>query len=339
MNKRPALATIILAAGKGTRMKSPQAKVLHEVFFQPMIHHVLNAVTPLAAARSIVIVGHQKESVEEVVSSFDVACVEQKEQHGTGHAVLCAESELADFNGNVMILCGDSPLLLTRHLEEMTAVHESAGNVLTIMTTRLENPANYGRIITDTSGNVVEVVEEKDATPEQRQITEINAGIYYADKKFLFDALKHITTDNAQGEMYLTDIVAIAVGTNHKVGTYEHPCPAHVLGVNSRVELSLAHKEIQARRNRDLMETGITMFDPATISIGPQVTIGSDCTLTQNITVTGKSRIGRNCVLEPGVQINSAILGDNVRICANAVVTGCTIHENVIVDPGKIIGA
>ena len=216
MAQQSPLATVILAAGKGTRMKSPKAKVLHEVFFQPMVHHVLRAAERLAPEKAIVIVGHQKEEVEKALAGFGVICVEQAEQNGTGHAVLCAEEMLADFSGNVMILCGDSPLLLSSHLQEMRELHENSDTVLTIITTTLANPANYGRIIADAAGNVLEIVEEKDATEEQRRITEINAGIYCVEKEFLFQALKQITTDNSQGEMYLTDIIAIAVRMGHK---------------------------------------------------------------------------------------------------------------------------
>ncbi|MEE4164957.1 MAG: NTP transferase domain-containing protein, partial [Desulfocapsaceae bacterium] len=155
MKTSRSLATITLAAGKGTRMKSDKAKVLHEVFFEPMVHHVIRTTQPLTAERSIVIVGHQKEAVTQALSGFTLTFVEQKEQNGTGHAVLCAEEVLEDVDGTVLILCGDSPLLLTRHLREMLEVHDTTGTVLTIMTTSLDNPANYGRIITDNQNNVV----------------------------------------------------------------------------------------------------------------------------------------------------------------------------------------
>ena len=337
MNRQYSLATIVLAAGKGTRMKSAQAKVLHEVFFEPMVHHVLKAIKPLDTARTIVIVGHQKDKVESAVSDFAVCCVEQKEQNGTGHAVLCAEQSLTDFDGDVMILCGDSPLLQTEQLAEMIRAHNSSGNVLTIMTTCLENPANYGRIISSDAGNVLEVVEEKDASCKQRKIKEINAGIYLAQKTFLFDALKQLTTDNAQGEMYLTDIVAIAVRSGHNVQKYVHPCPAHVLGVNSRVELSLAHMEIQARRNRDLMDAGITMFNPTTISIAPEAMIKTDCVLSQNITISGNTTIGEHSRIDPGVCITNATIGSNAVIGPNCILTNCTLEDGTIVGPGTIV--
>ena len=337
MAEQSPLATVILAAGKGTRMKSPKAKVLHEVFFQPMVHHVIRAAAPLGPEKAIVIVGHQKEAVEKAIDGFGIICVEQKEQNGTGHAVLCTEETLAGFTGNVMILCGDSPLLRSDHLREMLSLHQSSETVLTIITTTLEDPTNYGRIIADDDGNVLEIVEEKDANREQRQIREINAGIYCAEKEFLFKALKQITTDNSQGEMYLTDIIAIGVKMGHKVQKYEHPDPSHVLGVNSRVELAQAHMEIQARRNRDLMSLGITMHNPPTISVAADSEIGDQCTLTQNITISGTTSIGSGCEIGPNVHIRNATIGTGVRIGANSVLINCTLDDNQSVPSGSII--
>ena len=333
MKTPSSLATVILAAGKGTRMKSDRAKVLHEVFFEPMIHHVVKAVQPLAADQSIVMVGHQKETVEQALTHFNLTCVEQKEQNGTGHAVLCAEETLSDFHGTVLILCGDSPLLLTQHLTEMLHVHTSADTPLTIITTSLDNPTNYGRIITDDTGSVLEVVEEKDATDEQRRIKEVNAGIYCVEKEFLFKALKQVTTDNSQGEMYLTDIVAIAVGNGFSVKKYEHPIPDHVLGVNSRVELSKAHLELQSRRNSGLMSSGISMHNPATISVTPAAVVSPNSTLTGQITISGISVIGNGTMIEPGVYINNGTIGDNVKIGANSVICDCAVPDNAVIPP------
>lgn len=333
MISNPFLATIILAAGKGTRMKSNRPKVLHEVFFEPMVHHVVKAVQPLGAEKSIVIVGHQKERVEGALTGFHVTCVEQQEQNGTGHAVLCAEQSLAGFSGDVLILCGDSPLLLTHHLVEMVQAHRAADSPLTIITTSLENPTNYGRIISDTDGNVREVIEEKDATDEQRKVREVNAGIYCVEKEFLFNALKQVTTDNSQGEMYLTDIVAIAVRQGCTVHKYEHPVPDHVLGVNSRVELSKAHEEIQARRNHQLMDSGITMYNPATISVAPTSRISSHCTLTHQVTISGSSTIEEGCTIQPGVFIKDATIGNNSYIGPNSVICDATIPAHSRIPP------
>jgi len=333
MNDNAPLAVIILAAGKGTRMKSTRAKVLHEVFYRPMLHHVLDATAPLNPDKTIVVVGHQKAAVEAVLAGYDVTCCEQEEQNGTGHAVLCARPALTGFTGDVMILCGDSPLLQAKHLSDMRDAHRRHGSRLTIMTTSLESPTGYGRIISDDSGAVSAVIEEKDATHQQRAINEINAGIYIGDADFLFDALSRVTTDNSQGEIYLTDIVEIGVGDGLTVEKYEHPHPDHVLGVNSKIELSLAHQEIQRRRNAELMAQGVTMLDPATISIAPTASVGSDCRLTSQITVTGTSTIGSGCTIEPGVCIDNSVIGDAVQIGANSVMRNCTIDNNQCIDP------
>ncbi|NNK56875.1 MAG: bifunctional N-acetylglucosamine-1-phosphate uridyltransferase/glucosamine-1-phosphate acetyltransferase [Desulfofustis sp.] len=320
MKKRTPLCVIVLAAGKGTRMKSSRAKVLHEVFYRPMLHHVLDSVAPLNPDTTIVIVGHQKEAVTAILDDYKVTCCEQREQNGTGHAVLSARSLLADFQGTLMIINGDAPLLLTEHLEQMIEAHSSSGAALTIMTTALNDPTNYGRVISDSFGAVRAVVEEKDADDRQRAVKEINAGIYIGDAEIIFGALDRVTTDNAQGEMYLTDIVSIGVGDGQMVNKFEHPYPNHVLGVNSKVEMARAQRELSARRNRELMAMGVTMYDPPTISVGADVTLGAGCRLGAAVTIVGRSRIGDNCTIEPGVYLDDAEIGDEVKIGANSVV-------------------
>ncbi len=331
------LAAIVLAAGKGTRMKSPRAKVLHEVFYRPMLHHVLDAVQPLHPEPTVVIVGHQREQVERAVASYPVVCAPQLEQLGTGHAVLCAEPFLSGFAGTVLIVCGDSPLLLTNHLEEMLAHHRAAGGPLTIMTTRLSEPTNYGRIISDGSGRVTAIVEEKDATAEQRLITEINAGLYCVESSLLFSALRRVTSDNSQQERYLTDIVAIAVADGITVSKYEHPHPAHVLGVNSRVELAQAHREIARRRNIELLAAGVTMHDPGSVTVAPTAIVGADCLLTERLTICGQTSLGDGCVIEPGVYIEDADIGAGSRIGAGSVLRGCTIAPGTEIAPLQYI--
>ncbi|MFH0780563.1 MAG: NTP transferase domain-containing protein, partial [Pseudomonadota bacterium] len=200
----PSLSIIILAAGKGTRMKSAKAKVLHEVFFAPMVQHVVNAVLPLNPTKTVVVVGHQGPAVEKALQSSDCQFVVQEHQLGTGHAVLAAERAIKDDNCTIMILCGDTPLITTETLSQMYTAHLRRGTTLTIMTTILDNPTNYGRIISGHAGNVLGIVEQKDASPEQLQIREVNAGIYCVDKTFLFSALLKVDTNNSQKEVYLT---------------------------------------------------------------------------------------------------------------------------------------
>lgn len=333
MEHQGKLCVIVLAAGKGTRMKSTRAKVLHEVFYRPMLHHVLDSVAPLKPEKTLVIVGHQKEAVASILEGWEVVCCEQREQKGTGHAVLSARSLLANFHDTIMIVNGDAPLLQGEHLQQMVDAHRASAAKLTIMTTTLADPTNYGRIISDRSGAVQAVVEEKDANEQQRAIQEINAGIYIADAEFLFDALTRVTTDNVQGEMYLTDIVGIGVADGLAVNKFEHPHPAHVLGVNSRVELAQAQRELSGRRNNELLARGVTMLDPLTTSIGPDVIIGTGSRLGAAVTILGRSTIGDNCVIEPGVYIDNAQIGNGVKVGANSVLLNQWVAEGVTLAP------
>ncbi|WP_457573566.1 bifunctional UDP-N-acetylglucosamine diphosphorylase/glucosamine-1-phosphate N-acetyltransferase GlmU [Desulfolithobacter sp.] len=326
------ILAVILAAGKGTRMKSDRAKVLHEVFYRPMLHHVLDAVTAAGIQEMAVIVGHQREEVISSLSAYQVTPVLQEEQLGTGHAVLCGEKQCHRAE-QVMILCGDTPLIRPKTLRAMIDAHLQSKATVTLMTTRLDDPFGYGRIITDTDGTILEIVEQKDATPEQRRITEINAGIYLADRDFLFQALRQVGTDNSQGEVYLTDIIGIARHQGKKVHTFLHPVAIDVLGVNSRVELAQAHRELQMRRNRELMLSGVTMYGPETISIGPDIAVGRDTVIHPGVHVTGRAEIGSGCILHAGVMIHDAVLDDRAVIGAHAVLQNCRIEKSEHIPP------
>lgn len=331
------LSIIILAAGKGTRMKSEKAKVLHEVFYAPMLHHVLTAVMPLRADKTFAVIGHQRDEVERSIAGFDVVLCIQEEQLGTGHAVLCTEQLIGRKKGTVMILCGDTPLIQSETLEQMYRKHLAHGGPLTVMTTVLEYPTNYGRIISNDAGHVLAIVEEKDASPEQKEIREINTGIYCVDADFLFQTLKGVGCENSQGEMYLTDIVSIATGKKYPVEKYMTSRPQDVLGVNSRIELAEAHKELQMRRNRQLMLAGITMHDPASISIAPEVTLGQDVILYPGVHLTGHSVIGKNCILENGAIIKDSALSENVHVGAYSYLEGCTLAAGTVIAPHTLL--
>lgn len=327
------LTVLILSAGKGTRMKSARAKVLHEVFHVPMIHHVLHAVLPLEPSRTIVIVGHQQDEVRKVLQDFPVEFVTQENQLGTGHAVLATERVLAGVEGPVMIVCGDTPLIRTGTLQEMHRQHLDRQAALTLMTTELDNPTNYGRILDDGKGGISGIIEEKDASPEQKAIREINAGIYCVDKKFLFQTLHQVGTDNSQGEMYLTDIVALAVAAGHRVERFVTSAAQDVLGVNSRVELAAAHREIQQRRNIDLMLQGVSMHNPETVTVSAESTVGRDSLLMAGVHILGNSRIGESCRIEPGVILRDCLVGNNVQIGPYSCIEGCTIPAGTVIEP------
>jgi len=241
------IKAIILAAGKGTRMKSDKAKVMHEVLSVPMLHHVLTAVSLLDLLEIVVVTGHQAAEVEGSLGGFRVTFARQEEQLGTAHAVLAAEPCCSDFQGTVLILCGDTPLIRTETLRDMLRTHISTGAKMTVMTARISEPANYGRIVTDADGNIIRIVEEKDATAPEKEIKEINAGIYCVDSQFLFRGLREVDTDNRQGEFYMTDLVEIARNKGFSVGHFVCADPVEVLGVNSKEELAKAQAALCSR--------------------------------------------------------------------------------------------
>lgn len=328
----PSITAVILAAGKGTRMKSDRAKVLHELFFKPMIHHVLDTVNQAGIDHIAVIVGHQRKRVLNALEDYSFTPVFQEEQLGTGHAVLCAEDACRD-SGLVMILCGDTPLIRPETLQAMVKQHRESGGVLTLMTTKLDDPFGYGRIIMDARGYVQEIVEQKDASEEQRKIREINAGIYLADADFLFKALAEVGTDNSQGEVYLTDIVAIAVRQGHQVQAFAHSPAIDVLGVNSRVELAQAHGELQMRNNREIMLSGVTMYGPETTLIAPDCAIGRDTVIQAGGRISGGSIIGNEAYLETGTVLHKCHLGDGCHIGAHSVLHNCTVEAEEHIPP------
>ncbi len=304
------LHVIVLAAGKGTRMKSDLAKVLHPVFFRPMVCHVLDAVGPLGAAETVVVTGHQAERVEEALASYGPTCVRQREQLGTGHAVLSTEASLAGKSGIVLILCGDTPLIRPSTLQAMVDEHCRQQGMLTVMTTMVDDPSHYGRIVVNGQGGIERIVEEKDADAAERRIREINAGIYCVDMSFLFPALKQVGTDNKQGEVYLTDIVTIARRQGVVVSRFLCPDPVEIIGVNSRVELARANSIMQERRNQALMLDGVTMIDPGSIFIEQSVVVGRDTEIHSHCLLCGNTVIGQGCLLEPFVKLADCRVGD-----------------------------
>lgn len=328
----PSTTALILAAGKGTRMKSSKAKVLHEVFLMPMLHHVLSAVGSSGIDQCAVIVGHQRERVIESIQGFPVSPVIQEEQLGTGHAVLCAREACAKAE-QVMILCGDTPLIRPETLQQMIDLHHQNSATVTLMTTLLDEPFGYGRILCDSQGQVIAIVEQKDATTEQLQIKEINAGIYLVDANFLFEALLQVGTDNSQGEVYLTDIVGIANRQGLKVLRFQHQHSIDVLGVNSRTELAQAHQELQLRRNLNLMAGGVTLYSPESTLVDPESTIGSDTIIHHGVRITGGCTIGEGCTIESGAVLSHCTIGDRAEIGANAVLHNSSIDEAEHVPP------
>ena len=328
---------LILAAGLGTRMKSSKAKVLHEVLFKPMIIHVLDTVKTLNLDHTYVVLGHQREKITELVSPYQVDCVIQEEQLGTGHAVLSAEQELNSIGGTVLILSGDVPLIKADSLRSMLTSHAINKPVLTLMTATLEDPANYGRIVRDKDKKIIGIIEEKDATDAQRKIREINAGIYCAEVSFVFEALKKVGTDNKQGEIYLTDIVKIAIDMGLPVDIYAGAGGEELLGVNSRSELAAATKYLQYHKNSQLMADGVSLMGPETIFIQQDVQIETDTVIHANVQISGNTTIGKNCIIGPDVVLHDCRIGDNVSIEPFSNLASCIVQDNERIAPHTIL--
>jgi len=328
---------VIMAAGKGTRMKSEHAKVMHEIFFAPMLHHVLFSLEPLALlSETVVVTGHQAEQVEASLANFPVSFARQSEQLGTAHAVLAAREFYADFTGTVLIMCGDTPLIRPETLRGMLAKHRSSAVGMTVMTTNMCNPTNYGRIITDTTGGIIRIVEEKDATPAEKIIGEINAGVYCVDGRFLREGLGAVDDKNRQREFYLTDLVAIARGAGVGVSGYSCADSLEVLGVNSRLELAEAHRALQIRRNRQLMQDGVSIFGEETVEIAPDARIGRDTVIARNVLISGNTTVGDACRVGPQVVLHDCRLGEGVSVEAGALLFGCEVAAGTSVAAGTV---
>lgn len=252
------LEVIILAAGLGTRMKSAKIKILHQAAGRPIIDYVLDVASEICASPPVLVVGHQREAVRERIGARARYAV-QEQQLGTGHAVMQAAEILKDANGNVLILSGDVPLTRAATLRNLIEQHAKERNALTLLTMKPDDPANYGRIVRDASGAVQRIVEAKDATADEKKIAEVNAGIYVFQASDLFENLQHLSTDNAQREYYLTDLIAMLRNAGKRVGAVVAGDPLEAVGVNSRADLAVVESEIQRRVVSKLMADGVTL--------------------------------------------------------------------------------
>ena len=324
------LKTLILAAGKGTRMKSSIPKIIHKVNGVPMISKIINVLNNLNPEENILILGYKKEEVLKVVGE-DSSYVLQNEQLGTGHAVMQAKEELKDYDGDVMILCGDTPLLKSETLKALYDFHKSTNATTTILTSIYENPFGYGRIIKE-NGLVKAIVEEKEATQEIKKIKEVNAGVYCFNAKELFKALDKIDNNNEKGEYYLTDVIGIQVKENKKVQSFILEDSQEILGVNSKVELAIANQVLRERKNISLMEEGVIFLDPKSSYIEENVTVGKDTIIYPNVVLEGNTQIGENCKIIGNTRIVDSILKDNIVI-ESSVIEESIIENGVTMGP------
>ena len=324
---------VVLAAGQGTRMRSARAKVLHELGGRALLRHVLAAVSPLGSTSTVVVVGHQAEAVEASLAGSDLKFALQNEQRGTGHAVMVArDAALQGFEGDVLVLYGDVPLLETDTLKGLVESHRAAGATLSLLTTTLEDPMGYGRILRDTEGRVVGIVEQKDADPAAQAIKEVNPGIYCVASRFLFEALDQLRPNNAQGELYLTDVVAHAVSAKEKVESRPVDA-AEVVGVNSRTDLANLETLLRRRTVARHLDAGVSFLDPESAHIDVEVEIGSDTIIGPWVQLRGRTRIGQNCRLLGNAFIVDSEIGAGTELKPFVSLSGCRIGDDCAIGP------
>ncbi|MDQ3803930.1 MAG: bifunctional UDP-N-acetylglucosamine diphosphorylase/glucosamine-1-phosphate N-acetyltransferase GlmU [Acidobacteriota bacterium] len=337
------LDILILAAGLGTRMRSSTAKVLHKLGGRPLIAHVCRTASALVKGERpvYVVVGHQAEEVKEAVRAElgegGAVFVTQTEQRGTGDAVFAARDALAEANSTLLVLSGDVPLVRAETLGALVhqhRTHRGRGAACTLLSVRLEDPTGYGRVIRDEEGRFERIVEQKDATPEERQINEINAGIYCFETRLLFQALERVRPENAQGEFYLTDVPGILRADGEDVSVYVHGDAREVSGINTRVELSEFERLLRMRTLRSLMlNGGVTVIDPQHTYVSPDAQIGRDTVIYPGVHVEGRTTIGEGCRIGPGTRITNSRVGNGVTVKDHCVLVDSEVADHCEVGP------
>lgn len=336
------LAAVILAAGKGTRMKSDLPKVLHHICGQPMLGHVLNTVAGAGVTRTVVVAGFGFKQVADFVGN-NARVVLQEEQLGTAHALLQAGGELSDFPGDLLVVCGDTPLLRANTLARLAQTHSATGAAATLLTAGMDDPTGYGRVLRTSDGSVSRIVEQKDATPEELKVKEINTGVYCFKGPGLFEALKEISPANAQGEYYLTDIIQIFVRKGLLVQAVLLEDHREVQGINDRIQLAQGEGILRRRVLEELMAGGVTVMDPNSTYVDRGVRVGPDSILFPFTFLQGDTDIGSGCTIGPGTNITDCSIGNEVEI-QYSVVTGSSIGHSTVVGPyayirpGTVIG-
>ncbi|WP_227763964.1 bifunctional UDP-N-acetylglucosamine diphosphorylase/glucosamine-1-phosphate N-acetyltransferase GlmU [Zhaonella formicivorans] len=325
------VAAVILAAGKGTRMRSQLPKVLHKVAGKYLIQHVLDTCKKLLVDKIIIIVGHQGELVQEKIGQGPIYAW-QREQLGTGHAVLQAGDFITEDVETVLLVCGDTPLLTADTLQNLLEMHQGQGAAATVLTTCMPDPTGYGRIVRDDRNEVVRIVEQKDATPEELAIQEINSGSYCFNARHLKEALLQIRPDNAQGEYYLTDVIAVFKQQGLKVLAYETEDPEEIAGINSRIQLAQAEAVFRRRINEKLMGQGVTILDPGNTYIEGDVQIAPDTVIYPYTFLQGRTVIGRECEIGPNCTIKDSTIAAGVTV-THSVIVESEIGENCQIGP------
>ena len=327
------IITIILAAGLGKRMKSGLAKVLHPVAGIPMILYPVKVAEEISSERIIVVVGHQADRVKDVLSGRDVEIVQQVEQKGTADAVRLAMDSLKGYKGMLVVLCGDVPLITPKTISGLISAHRDRGAIMTVLTTEVEDPSGYGRIVRSSDGSILRIVEERDADNEIKRIKEINSGTYVFDSLFLSEVLREIKSENAQREFYLTDSIETGLKKGFKVYAYKTIEREEIIGINSRNELAMADIIMRRRINNRHMLNGVTMINPDNTYVGMDVSIGQDVTIYPGATIEGNTTIGNRSVIYPNSRIVNSQIGSDVNIKDSSVIEDSRIGDGSQVGP------
>ena len=323
--------SVILAAGMGTRMKSKMPKVLHKVCGKPLSKWVIDASKAAGADKVCAVVGHKAETVKEVLGDVCEFAL-QAEQKGTGHAVMQAIDVIKNSKGEVVILNGDTPLITAETINKAIEYHKNNGNQATVITAILDDATGYGRIVRDNDGSVLKIVEQKDASEEEKKINEVNSGRYVFAAQSLVYALDKITPNNAQGEYYLTDTLEILLSAGKKIGGYAISDNDEIRGINDRVQLNEAEKIMQKRINEYHMRNGVTMRNPESVYIEDGVEIGNDTEICQNVTIKSGTKIGSDCVIGSGSMLDRAVIHDGVDVLSSVILES-EVDEGTHVGP------
>lgn len=324
---------VILAAGKGTRMRSELAKVLHRAGGRPLLEHVIRACQPVKPAQLLVVVGHQAAEVRQVAESLGAQAILQQPQRGTGHAVQVARRAMRKSARLVVVVPGDAPLLRPQTLAALIDTHRRGEAAATILSAELENPADYGRVVRDSEGRVQAIVEEKAATPEQRAIREVNSSIYCFSLDTLWSCLNALRPDNFHRELYLTDVIGLLRQRDERVLAQIAPDANEILGCNTRASLADIDRIFRARKSAELMDAGVTIYLPETVTIDPQVTSGPDTLVEPGVQLLGQTRLGARCVIRAGCVLEDVRVEDDAVIGAHSNLFSCRVGPRAMIGP------
>lgn len=329
----PRFAAVVLAAGQSTRLKSKRSKVLHMLAGRPVVSYPIGAARRAGAERIVVVRGPAQEDLRLYLKGEGVRDAVQKRAQGTADAALSAKGALSSFDGYVLILCGDAPLIQPETIRRFLSEMEKSKSTLGVVTMSLADPSGYGRMVRDLEGRVVKIVEHRDASENERRICEVNSGVICAERAWLFKSLRGVGKDNAKGEFYLTDLVHLAVGQGREVLGFMAGPSEDFLGINTRVELSEAQRIMRARINRGLQLSGVGIDDGESTFVDAGVEVGADTTIMPFSFLLGKTKVGADCVIENGVVLRDAVVGDGVHIKAYSVIEESSLSDRAVVGP------